>query len=200
MTRVRSLLCLAAILALAACASPTAPAASADLPPLKTVAKVDLQRYLGTWYEIARTPFGIQDRNCARATTATYSARDDGAIDVLNRCLRADGTAFAAQGLATVVDATTNARLEVTFLPQWLRWLPVGRGDYWVIELAPDYSYVVIGEPQRRYLWILARTPTMDAATFRGIVARLPAHGYDPARLVPSPGLSLPAELAAPRT
>jgi apolipoprotein D and lipocalin family protein len=200
MTRVRFLLGLLTVTLLAACASPGAPAASAALPPLKTVAQVDLQRYLGTWYEIARMPFGIQDRNCARATSATYSARDDGAIDVLNRCQRADGTVFAAAGLATVVDRTSNARLEVTFLPRWLRWLPVGRGDYWVIELAPDYSYVVVGEPQRRYLWILARTPTLDAATLRGIVARLPAHGYDPARLVPSPGLSLPAGLAAPRT
>lgn len=200
MTRVRFLLGLLAVTLLAACASPGAPAASADLPPLKTVAQVDLQRYLGTWYEIARMPFGIQDRNCARATSATYSARADGAIDVLNRCQRADGTVFAAQGLATVVDRKSNARLEVTFLPQWLRWLPIGRGDYWVIELAPDYSYVVIGEPQRRYLWILARTPTLDAATLRDIAARLPAHGYDPARLVPSPGLSLPAGLGAPRT
>lgn len=200
MTLVRLLLGLLAVALLAACASPGAPAAAADLPPLKTVAQVDLQRYLGTWYEIARMPFGIQDRNCARATSATYSARDDGAIDVLNRCQRADGTVFAAQGLATVVDPKTNARLEVTFLPQWLRWLPVGRGDYWVIELAPDYSYVMVGEPQRRYLWILARTPTMDVVTLRGIVARLPAHGYDPTRLLPSPGLSLPAGLAAPRT
>ncbi|MCA3217018.1 MAG: lipocalin family protein [Burkholderiales bacterium] len=200
MTCVRLLPGLLAVTLLAACANPGAPAASADLPPLKTVAQVDLQRYLGTWYEIARMPFGIQDRNCARATSATYSARADGAIDVLNRCQRADGTVFAAQGVARVVDSTSNARLEVTFLPQWLRWLPIGRGDYWVIELAPDYSYVVVGEPQRRYLWILARTPTLDAATLRGIAARLPAHGYDSQRLVPSPGLSLPAGLGAPRT
>lgn len=182
------------------CASATAAPPAADLPPLQTVKTVDLQRYLGTWYEIARTPFGIQDRNCARETTATYSARADGAIDVLNRCLRADGTVFAAQGLATVVDRDTNARLVVTFLPASLRWLPVGRGDYWVLELGPDYSYVVIGEPRRRYLWILARAPRMDAATFSGIVARLPSLGYDPARLVPSPGTTLPAALPVPRS
>lgn len=193
-------LLLGAALALGGCTSVATPPLGADLPPLQTVAKVDLQRYLGTWYEIARTPFGIQDRNCARETTATYSARDDGAIDVLNRCLRADGTVFSAQGLATVVDPISNARLKVTFLPAWIRWLPVGRGDYWVLELAPDYSHVVIGEPGRRYLWILARAPRMDAATFNGIVARLPAHGYDPARLVPSPGTTLPAALPVPRT
>jgi apolipoprotein D and lipocalin family protein len=186
-------LALLAALALGACA--TAPQG----PPVQTVAAVDLNRYLGTWYEIARTPFAIQDRNCARDTTATYTARDDGAIDVLNRCLRADGTVFSALGLATVVDRDSNARLVVTFLPAWIRWLPVGRGDYWVLELAPDYSYVVIGEPQRRYLWILARSPRMDAATFARIAARLPEHGYDPARLVPSPGSSLPGAAGEPR-
>jgi apolipoprotein D and lipocalin family protein len=192
----------AATLMLAACAGTPAPSVApvADLPPLRTVPKVDLQRYQGTWYEIARTPFGIQDRNCARETTATYTARADGAIDVLNRCLRADGAVFSALGLATVIDRTTNAQLEVTFLPAWIRWLPVGRGDYWVLELAPDYSYVVIGEPGRRYLWILARAPRMDAATFASVSARLPAHGYDPARLVPSPGSTLPAALPQPRT
>jgi apolipoprotein D and lipocalin family protein len=184
--RVRACLALALVASLAACAG--TPPAPADAPPLKTVPRVELDRYVGTWHEIARYPFGIQDRRCARDTTATYRALTPTSISVINRCVQADGTAFVAEGEAWILDAATNARLEVSFLPAWLRWSPVGRGDYWVIELAPDYSWVVIGEPQRRYLWILARTPQLSAATYALIVARLPAHGYDAARLVPSPG------------
>jgi apolipoprotein D and lipocalin family protein len=171
---------------LGACAS--APLANADAPPLQTVAKVDLARYTGTWHEIARYPFGIQDRRCARDTTATYRARTADTISVVNRCVQADDSEFAAEAVAWIVDPVSNAKLEVSFLPSWLRWLPLGRGDYWVIELAPDYSWVVVGEPRRRYLWILARNPTLDPATYEAIVKRLPSHGYDPARLVPSPG------------
>jgi apolipoprotein D and lipocalin family protein len=171
---------------LGACAS--TPAASADAPPLQTVAKVDLSRYTGTWHEIARYPFGIQDRRCARDTTATYRLRTADTISVLNRCVQADGTESAVEGVAWILDPVSNAKLEVSFLPAWLRWLPIGRGDYWVIDLAPDYNWVVVGEPRRRYLWILARSPRLDSATYEAIVKRLPTHGYDPARLVPSPG------------
>jgi apolipoprotein D and lipocalin family protein len=171
---------------LGACAG--TPVASADAPPLQTVTKVDLARYTGTWHEIARYPFGIQDRRCARDTTATYRARNADTIAVLNRCVQADGTESAVEGVAWILDPVSNAKLEVSFLPAWLRWLPIGRGDYWVIELAPDYSWVVVGEPRRRYLWILARSPRLDPATYEAIVKRLPTHGYDPARLLPSPG------------
>jgi apolipoprotein D and lipocalin family protein len=176
----------ALVAGLTACAS--APEVAADRPPLKTVVYVDLARYVGTWHEIARYPFGIQDRRCARDTTATYRALSATRIAVVNRCMQSDGAAFEAEATAWVRDTASNARLEVSFLPAGLRWLPVGRGDYWVIELASDYSWVVIGEPRRRYLWVLARTPQLPQATFDSIVARLPAQGYDPARLVRSPG------------
>jgi apolipoprotein D and lipocalin family protein len=184
--RLRASLALTLAISLTACAG--TPPAPANVLPLKTVPQVDLDRYVGTWHEIARYPFGIQDRRCARDTTATYRALTPTSISVINRCVQADGTAFVADGEAWILDTATNAKLEVSFLPAWLRWSSVGRGDYWVIELAPDYSWVVIGEPQRRYLWILARTPQISAATYASIVARLPAHGYDAARLVPSPG------------
>ncbi len=179
---------LTAIMALAGCASAPSAGTANAAPPLATVPKVDVARYMGTWHEIARYPFGIQDRRCARDTTANYAVIDAGRISVVNRCLQADGSVFAADGVAWVLDPVSNARLEVSFLPAWLRWLPIGRGDYWVIDLAPDYSWVVIGEPQRRYLWILSRTPHLPAATYQAIVGRLPALGYDPARLIPSPG------------
>jgi apolipoprotein D and lipocalin family protein len=147
------------------------------LPPLQTVAHVDLSRYVGTWYEIANFPQSFQ-RGCT-ATTATYTLRADGDIDVLNRCRKGSlaGTEKSALGRAHVVDRATNAKLEVSFFrPFW--------GDYWVIDLADDYSYAVVGHPGRDYLWILARTPTMAEATFQGIVERLKLHGYETSRLV----------------
>jgi apolipoprotein D and lipocalin family protein len=147
------------------------------LPPLTTVAHVDLSRYVGTWYELANFPTSFQ-RGCT-ATTATYALRDDGDIEVVNRCREGtlEGKEKSARGRARVVDGTTNAKLEVSFFrPFW--------GDYWIIELADDYSHAVIGHPGRDYLWILARTPTMAETTYQGIVARLQAKGYETSRLV----------------
>ena len=147
------------------------------LPPLRTVAHVELSRYLGTWYEIANFPQSFQ-RGCT-ATTATYTLRADGDIDVLNRCRKGsiDGEEKSALGRARVVDRATNAKLEVSFFrPFW--------GDYWIIDLSDDYAYAVVGHPGRDYLWILARNPTMAEATYQSIVTRLQAQGYETSRLV----------------
>jgi apolipoprotein D and lipocalin family protein len=147
------------------------------LPPLETVAHVDLSRYVGTWYEIASFPQSFQ-RGCT-ATTATYTPRPDGGIDVLNRCRQGslDGKEKTALGRARVADGSTNAKLEVSFFrPFW--------GDYWIIDLAGDYAYAVVGHPGRDYLWILSRTPTMAEPTYQAIVARLQGQGYETSRLV----------------
>jgi apolipoprotein D and lipocalin family protein len=147
------------------------------LPPLRTVPHVELQRYLGTWYEIASFPQRFQ-RGCT-ATTATYTLRDDGDIDVVNRCRKdsPDGPEKVAKGRARVVDRATNARLEVSFFrPFW--------GDYWIVELGEDYGYAVVGHPSRDYLWILARTPILSADLYQSILGRLSAQGYETARLV----------------
>jgi apolipoprotein D and lipocalin family protein len=146
------------------------------LPALETVAHVDLGRYLGTWYEIASFPQSFQ-RGCT-GTTATYALRDDGELDVTNRCRLGslDGKEKVALGRAKLVDRATNAKLEVSFFrPFW--------GAYWIIDLAQDYSYAVVGHPGRDYLWILSRTPTMSEAMYQGIVTRLQAQGYETARL-----------------
>ncbi len=147
------------------------------LPPLRTVPRVELKRYLGTWYEIARYPQRFQ-RGCT-ATTATYTARKDGMIRVVNRCRIGSpkGRPKVARGLARVVDKKTNAKLEVSFFrPFW--------GDYWIIDLGPDYEYAVVGHPSRDYLWILSRTPHLDPAVYAGILARLKAQGYELHRLI----------------
>ncbi len=148
-----------------------------NLPPLETVAHVDLDRYLGTWYEIANFPQSFQ-KGCT-ATTANYALRDDGEIDVVNACRKdsVEGPEKVARGRARVVDTSTNAKLEVSFFrPFW--------GDYWVIDLGADYEYAVVGHPSRDYLWILSRTPTMAPDVYDAIVARLAGMGYETGRLV----------------
>lgn len=140
--------------------------------PLKTVDFVDLDRYLGRWYEIARLPNRFE-KNC-EGVTADYGRRDDGLISVVNTCRKGspDGEAKAANGRARIVDQTTNAKLKVSFFgPFW--------GDYWVIGLAEDYSLALVGEPSGRYLWILARTPQISDSTRDTAVSRLRAMGYD---------------------
>lgn len=147
------------------------------LPPLRTVPHVELSRYLGTWYEIACFPHSFQ-RGCT-ASTATYTLRDDGDIDVLNRCRKGSltGPEKSAHGRARIVDRTTNAKLEVSFFrPFW--------GDYWIIDLPDDYSHVAVGHPGRDYLWILARAPAMPDATYQSLLARLEEQGYETSRLV----------------
>ena len=143
---------------------------------LEVVESVDLDRYLGRWYEIASYPAWFQ-KNCT-AVTADYSLREDGRIKVVNSCRKGalDGKLKQSKGRAKVVDTTTNAKLKVSFFgPFW--------GDYWIIDLDPEYQWVVVGVPNRKYLWILSRTPQMDEALFGEIVARLPGRGYDPGRL-----------------
>ena len=147
------------------------------LPPLQTVAHVDLQRYLGTWYEIAAFPQSFQ-RGCT-ATTATYSLRSDGQVDVVNRCRKGsvDGPEKSAQGRARIVEKASGAKLEVSFFrPFW--------GDYWIIDLGAEYDYAVVGHPSRDYLWILSRRPTMAPTLYDAIVARLAAQGYETRKLV----------------
>jgi apolipoprotein D and lipocalin family protein len=146
--------------------------------PLPTVASVDLKRYVGTWYEIARYPNRFQ-RKCTGDVTARYSLRGDGKVDVLNSC-REGAKINQAKGTAKVDDPPTNSKLRVTFF--WPFY-----GDYWILDLAPDYSYAVVGEPNRRYLWILSRSPRMDAHTYDRLLEKIRTLGYDPAGLMKTP-------------
>ncbi len=147
--------------------------------PLITVDRVDLQRYIGKWYEIARYPNRFQ-RKCQSDTTATYTLRADGKIQVANTCRQKDGSTTTATGTAKVVDATTNAKLKVTFF--WPFY-----GDYWIIGLGPEYQYAIVGEPSRKYLWILSRTPTMDEKTYQEVLHRVESLGYQSGALMKTP-------------
>jgi len=153
-------------------------------PPPETVAFVDLDRYAGDWYEIASIPNRFQ-KHCRGNTTASYRPIKEQRIEVVNRCLDKDGSLDTAQGIARVVDTVSNARLKVSFVSLFgwhLFW-----GDYWVLELAPDYSYAIVGTPNFRYGWILSRTPTLPADIRDDLDERLRAVGYDPATFVDTP-------------
>lgn len=156
----------------------TGTAVHADPPPPATVASVDLRRYAGLWYEIAKIPNRFQ-RNCDSGTTAQYRLRDDGSVEVVNRCLQRDGRPMEARGVARVVDAASNSKLEVSFvrfLGLQLFW-----GDYWILGLADDYAYAVVGSPDRKYGWILGREPQLEAAKLEAAFGILRAQGFDPA-------------------
>ncbi len=166
----RSVLAALAAASLAACAH------APERPPLRTVERVDLGRYTGTWYEIATIPMSFQ-KGCV-AVTATYTLRPDGEVEVLNRCRKEtlDGPERSATGRAWSVDPS-NAKLEVRFFWPF-------KGDYWIVELGEDYGYAVVGHPDRKYLWILSRTPSMDEALYQAILGRLREQGYDVSLLV----------------
>jgi len=146
--------------------------AEEKLPPLATVSYVDIDRYMGKWYEIASFPQWFQ-KGCV-ATTAMYTLRKDGDVDVLNQCREKtlDGKEKRAKGKAWVVDKKSNAKLKVRFF--W----PFS-GDYWIIDLGDDYQYAVVGHPKRKYLWILSRTPQMDQQAYDTILAKLGDLQYD---------------------
>ena len=151
--------------------------------PLPVVPQLDLDRYAGQWHEIARYS-NFFERKCFGEVTASYARNADDTVTVVNACRKDDGTMQRAEGLARVVGP---AKLEVRFAPAWLGFLPFVWGDYWVIDLAPDYSYAVVGEPSREYLWILARDPRIEDATYARITGGLAALGYDAAKLLRNP-------------
>jgi apolipoprotein D and lipocalin family protein len=157
--------------------------ASAPERTVKPVPQLDLGRYAGTWYELARLPNKYQ-QSCAHSVVVRYSLREDGRMDVLNQCVRADGTTSSVQGVARRAgDDLPASQLKVRFAPAFLSFLPMVWADYWVIDLAPDYRHAVVGGPDRKYLWILSRTPDVTDSTYREIVARV-AGQYDVSGLV----------------
>jgi len=159
--------------------------ASAQAPAVRTVPFVDLSRYAGDWFEIARFENRFQ-RQCVGDVRASYARRADGRIDVVNRCRTADGQTEAS-GVARLLDEQTHAKLKVRFAPAWLSWLPPVWGDYWIIGLAPDYSWAVVGDPGREYLWILARMPRLDAESMAAARTAALDNGFDVRLLVQTP-------------
>jgi apolipoprotein D and lipocalin family protein len=163
-----SLLAGAALLSGCAALGPKHPVGNSAVPqPAKAV---ELQRYLGRWYEIARYEQGFQ-KDCD-GVTADYSLRPDGQIRVLNTCRKPGGKITDAEGRAKIVDAATNAKLKVSFFGPFF-------GDYWVLDRAEDYSWAIVGEPSGRYLWLLSREAVPAPGKVDALIARAKALGYD---------------------
>lgn len=160
--------------------------APAPTLPLTTIAALDVPRYLGTWFEIAKYPNSFQ-KKCVANTQARYSLLSDGQLQVVNRCLLADGQTSEAVGAAKQQGEATSPKLKVRFAPAWLSIFPFVWGDYWVIDLDPAYQLAAVAEPKREYLWILSRTPKVDSKSYQDLLERLTQKGFDISKLEPSP-------------
>jgi apolipoprotein D and lipocalin family protein len=174
---------LLALGALAAVASSAAFGAEARMPPVEAVPAVDLDRYAGRWHEIARLPNRFQD-DCACCVTATYTLREDGRMTVLNECRTAEGKLKSAEGEAKRANKEGPAsRLKVRFAPRFLSFLGFVWGDYWILDLAEDYSRALVGSPDRKYLWVLSREAALDTETYDRILERAASIGFEVSRV-----------------
>lgn len=152
--------------------------------PLRVVPSLDLPRYAGLWYEVARLPNRFEEK-CAGDVTAEYTPKGGGGLTVVNRCRRKDGGLAEVVGEAKPADKNgASSRLKVRFAPAFLSRLPFVWGDYQIIELAPDYSYAVVGAPDRKYLWVLSRNPRMDEATYLRLLEAARSQGFDVSRMI----------------
>jgi apolipoprotein D and lipocalin family protein len=143
---------------------------------LQVVNKVDLNKYVGLWYEIAKIPNWFQ-KKCTANTTAEYTLREDGRIKVVNSCMESDGSLNVAEGIAKVADNKTNAKLEVSFVR--ILGINLFWGDYWIIGLGDNYDYALIGSPDRKYGWILSRTKKLPPDKMNLISDILKSRGYN---------------------
>lgn len=148
----------------------------------KAVNAIDVQKYLGTWYEVARLPMYFQ-RNCASDVQAEYSLNADQTIQVKNQCINTDGKLDVSEGVAYSQN-DGNSQLKVSFLPKGLRWVPFSKGDYWVLRVDEDYQVALVGGPSHRYLWLLSRTPDVDEAVIEDYLNTAKAQGYDLSKLI----------------
>jgi apolipoprotein D and lipocalin family protein len=181
--RIQMMRAVGAILLLAIAAS----IAASQPPPLRVVSRVDLEKYSGKWYEIARLPNNFQSR-CGSDVVAHYTTRSDGRLNVINQCRKPDGQIVQARGiLRKAGDQKNNAALQVRFAPAILSFLPNVWGDYWIIGIGPDYTWSVVGVPDRRYLWILSRTPSMSASSYEQALEIGKGNGFDTSALVKTP-------------
>lgn len=174
-------------LAGAACLIALAVSAFTQSPAkLEAVRSLDLNEYAGKWYEIAKYPNKFQ-KQCAGNTTATYTLKPNGRIEVLNECTKRDGTRDSAKGEAKLADKANPAKLKVRFAPKVLSFLPFVWADYWVVGLGPNYEYALIGEPERKYFWILSRKPEMSDAEYQNLLRRAEGLGFVPSKVEKTP-------------
>jgi apolipoprotein D and lipocalin family protein len=147
-------------------------------PPVQAVGPLDLERYAGTWFEVARLPAPFE-AVCKGQPTATYTPQPDGTLSVVNRCHVPGGHEASSEGIALVVPGSGGSKLEVSLFPRWLHWLPFAWADYWVIAIDTDYRCALVGDPRRRFLWVLSRTPELAQEDFDELLAIAQQQGFD---------------------
>lgn len=153
---------------------------------VQAVNQLDLNKYLGQWHEVARKPLFFQ-KDCAYNVTANYSLNPNGNVKVDNSCYKADGTMKQSVGEAYVQNAPANSKLKVSFLPKAIRWIPVARGDYWVLKIDSDYQTVLVGEPDKKYLWVLSRNPQPNQQVVQEYLNYAQSIGYDLSDVIYTP-------------
>ncbi|WP_413859365.1 lipocalin family protein [Candidatus Aalborgicola defluviihabitans] len=146
------------------------------------ISSLDVARYMGNWYELAKFPNRFQ-KQCVSDTRAQYNAQPDGTVQVINRCRQANGEMTQAVGVARQIGEKNSPKLQVRFAPAWLSFIPAVWGDYWVIDIDPAYQLVAVSEPKREYLWILSRVSKADPAAYEALLGRLTRMGFDLNRL-----------------
>ena len=164
----------------------TVPAQAPSPAPLQPLPNLDVASYMGTWYQVLWVPNRFQ-KQCAADTAATYRDLGNGTVEVSNRCRTVDGTMDSVVGLARPPAGVSRieagklqpARLEVSFLPAWLRWTGVGWGAYWVVDLPSDGRYAIVSEASREYLWVLSRKPALTSEDDKAIRSKLQTLGFD---------------------
>ncbi|MES2946132.1 MAG: lipocalin family protein [Pseudomonadota bacterium] len=145
---------------------------------LDTIPSLDVARYMGSWFEIAKYPNRFQ-KKCASNTRADYSLQNNGRVRVHNRCLTQDGQTSEVIGEARQIGNSRSPKLQLRFAPSWLSFVPMVWGNYWVIDLDADYQLVAVSEPKREYLWVLSRTPEVNAKAYGELLARLESRGFE---------------------
>ena len=153
---------------------------------VQTVSSVDVKRYAGKWYEIARHSNKFQ-KKCVGNTTATYTTKADGKIAVVNQCLMKDGTTGKAEGEAKIADTASNAKFEMSFASKFKSFLSADWDDYWIVDLDENYQYAAVSDPKRENLWILSRTPEMKDAVYQNLLRRVEKLGFKPGKLTKTP-------------
>ena len=169
---------------LASCAltAVTATASGQQAAPVQPISRLEAQRYVGRWYEIAKFPNWFQ-RKCVADTSADYSLMPEGELRVVNRCRLENGQMDQAIGVARQIGGDSSAKLEVRFAPAWLSFLPFVWGDYWIVDLDSAYELAAVSEPKREYLWILSRSTVVNETRYAALLGRLTAMGLDVGKL-----------------
>lgn len=157
---------------------------SISMADVTTVENVDLNKYIGMWYEVASIPQSFQ-KKCVANTTAVYSYAENGLIKVDNTCETASGEREGSEGRAKVEDQVINSKLKVTFV-KILDWVFLFGGNYWIIDLADDYSYALIGDPTAKYAWLLSRTPSVTDDLFLLVEKKFKSQGYNTCEILTS--------------